>query len=255
VCRPKTNSLPPPRRNRRTLDRPCRRRDYARRQIVAERGVDHRVFADRARLRMSVTPPPIPCIRPARVPRRPSATARLGRHNGGDGLALPAHTINRNRVLRRRFEALQMREYADPGRNNRCKLRAGHDGDDAGQPPRLRGVDADNFRVRMRRAQEHHMGHPRQFHIADIQPAPLHQPLEVGPRHHFADIGVRPSSSERIYGIWPDVTVMSGAQRACGPWSRPASNDGLVSRYTAAVSCRKGARGICSRPGSGLLQS
>ena len=40
------------------------------------------------------------------------------RHYGGDGLALPAHTIDRDGALRGRFEALQMREDADPWRND-----------------------------------------------------------------------------------------------------------------------------------------
>ena len=42
-----------------------------------------------------------------------SATAR---HHGRDRFALPAHAINRDGALRGRFEALQMREYADPRR-------------------------------------------------------------------------------------------------------------------------------------------
>jgi len=92
-------------------------------QIVAERGVDHRGLRIergahvRHRLQFPVFDP--------HEFRGVLGHGAIGRHNGGDGLALPAHTINRNRVLRRRFEALQMREYADPGRNNRCKLRAG----------------------------------------------------------------------------------------------------------------------------------
>ena len=124
-----------------------------------------------------------------------------GRHDGGDGFALPADAIDRNGVLRRGFEALQVREYADPRRDDGGKLLAGHDGDDAGQRPRRVGIDAGDPRMGMGRAQEHHVPHARQFHVADIEPAPLHQPLEVRPRHHLADIGVRPIELGEDFGI------------------------------------------------------
>ena len=144
-----------------------------------------------------------------------------GRHHGRDGLALPADAVDRDRVLRRGFETLQMREHADPWRDDGRKLLAGHDRDDAGQPsaPRV-GVDPDDFRMGMRRAQEHHMRHPRQFHVADIKPAPLHQPLEVGPRDHLADIGIRPIELRERLRIGRS-RVMACAPRALAPWSRP----------------------------------
>jgi len=53
------------------------------------------------------------------------------RHNRGDRFALPAHAVDRDGVLRRGFEALQMRKHADPRRDDGRKLLAGHDGDDA----------------------------------------------------------------------------------------------------------------------------
>ena len=43
-----------------------------------------------------------------------SASARL-RHDGADRLALPAGALDSDRVLRRRLEALEMGEHADPG--------------------------------------------------------------------------------------------------------------------------------------------
>ena len=66
---------------------------------------------------------------------------------------------------------------------------------------RCGGVDASDLRMRMRRAQEHHMRHARQLHVADIEPAPLHQPLEVRPRHRLADIGIRPVEHRERFGI------------------------------------------------------
>ena len=114
------------------------------------------------------------------------------RHHGGDGLALPADAADRDRMLGCGFETLQMRQHADPRRDDGGEFLAGHDRDDAGHAPGLAGVDPDYFCVRMRRTDEHHMRHPRQFHVADIKPAPLHQPIEVGPRDRLADIGIRP---------------------------------------------------------------
>ena len=76
-------------------------------------------------------------------------------------------------------------------------------------------VDADDFRVGMGRAQEHHMPHPRQFHVADIEPAPLHQPLKVRSRNHLADIGVRPIELREDSGF-------GGCRRHdLSPWRMP----------------------------------
>ena len=85
-------------------------------QIVAERGVDHGccriergahvryriefLIIDRDKLRGVLGQ---------------SATAR---HHGRDRFALPAHAVNRDSALRGGFEALQMREYADPRRDD-----------------------------------------------------------------------------------------------------------------------------------------
>ena len=40
------------------------------------------------------------------------------RHDGGDGFALPADMVDRDRMLRRGFETLQMRQHADPWRDD-----------------------------------------------------------------------------------------------------------------------------------------
>ncbi len=47
-------------------------------------------------------------------------------------LALPAGAVDRDGVLRRRFDAFEMRQHADPGRNHLGKPGAGDDGDHAG---------------------------------------------------------------------------------------------------------------------------
>jgi hypothetical protein len=53
------------------------------------------------------------------------------RHHGRDRFALPAHAVNRDSVLRSRFEAFQMREYADPRRDDGREFPTCNDGDDA----------------------------------------------------------------------------------------------------------------------------
>ena len=157
-----------------------------------------------------------------------------GRHDGRDGFALPADAIDRDRMLRRRFEALQMREHADPGRDDGGELLAGHDGDDAGHLRAALASIVDDLRVGMGRTQEHHMRHPRQFHVADIEPAPLHQPLEVGPRDHLADIGIRPIELRKDFRHWLTCAVMTCAP--CAPRrGLDRVDDGLVAGAAAVI--------------------
>ena len=52
-------------------------------------------------------------------------------HDGSDGLALPTDPIDRDGMLRRRFQTLQMRQYADPGRDHVRKFRTGYSRNDA----------------------------------------------------------------------------------------------------------------------------
>ena len=153
--------------------------------------------------------------------RRILCDGAAGRHHGRDGFALPADMVDRDRMLRRRFETLQVRQHANPWRDDGRQLFACHDGDDARQALCRAGVDPDDFRMGVGRAQEHHMRHARQLHVADIKPASLHQPLEVGPWDHLADIGVRPiQHRERISGF-ADAMVMACVPCAPAPWSRP----------------------------------
>ncbi len=116
---------------------------------------------------------------------------RAGDH-GGDRLALPARALDRDGVLRRRFDALEMGEDADPGRDHLGKLGAGDDGDHTLHALCSRGVDRLDARMRVRRAHERDMRHARQRNVADVLPAPLRQPRQIRPRHRAADIGVRP---------------------------------------------------------------
>jgi len=113
-------------------------------------------------------------------------------HHGGNGLALPADTADRDCPLGRGLQPLQMREHADPRRDDGRQFLTGDDGDHARHLFRRARVDCNNVRVRMRRADKHYMRHPRQLQVADVKSAPLHQPIEIWPRHHLADVGIRP---------------------------------------------------------------
>ncbi len=95
-------------------------------------------------------------------------------------------------LLRRGFQAFQMREHTDPRRDDGGKFFARNDGDNARQALRRADLNCHDPGMCMRRAQEHQMRHAREFHVADIEPAPLHQPIEIRPRHRLADVGVRP---------------------------------------------------------------
>ena len=137
------------------------------------------------------------------------------RDHGADGFALPAGDIDGDGRLRRRFEALEMREHADPGRHDFRQLGTGDHGDHAGRFLRRVGFDADDARVCMRRAHESHMRHARQRDIADILPAPLREPLQIRPRHRAADIRVRPvEGAEHGRGVVGDFHRFAPA-RAC----------------------------------------
>ena len=114
------------------------------------------------------------------------------RDDGSDGLALPADAVDGDGVLRRRLQALQMSEHADPRRDNIREFGSGDHGDHAAHRLGGGGIDADDPGMGIGRAQEHDMRHPRQAHVADILPPALHQAVEIRPRHGLADVGVRP---------------------------------------------------------------
>ena len=123
-----------------------------------------------------------------RILRRRPRLGDDGRHR----LALPAGALHGDGVLRRRFQSLQMRQHADPGRAYLGQLGARDDRDDARHPLGISGVDRGDAGMGVRRAQVDHMRHARQHHVADILPPALHQAGEVRARHGAADIAVRP---------------------------------------------------------------
>ncbi len=141
------------------------------------------------------------------------------RHNGRQRFTLPADPVDGDGVLRCGFEALQMRQHADPRRNDRRQFPPCDNGDDPGHAFTRIGIDPDDFRMRVRRAQKNHMRHPRQHHVADIKPAALHQPFEIRPRHGLADVGVGPIQHRKAIGIC----------RACGHGVRPIRARAVVS--------------------------
>ena len=119
----------------------------------------------------------------------------FGAAAGDDGahrFALPAGALDGDGVLRRRFDAFEVCEHADPRRDHFGQLGAGDDRDHARRLFRLGRRDVFDPRVRMRRAHEGDMGHARQRDVADILAAALRQPRQIGPRHRAADIGIRP---------------------------------------------------------------
>jgi hypothetical protein len=122
-------------------------------------------------------------------------------HHRADRLALPAGARDRDGMLRRRFDAFEMREHAHPRRDHVRKLRAGNDGDHARRFLDLLGRDVFDARVRVRRAQESDMRHARQHDVADILPAPLRQSRQIRPRYRAADIGVRPVERSEARGL------------------------------------------------------
>ena len=78
------------------------------------------------------------------------------------------------------------------------------------------------------------MRHPRQLHVADIEPAPLHQPIEVRPRHRLADIGVRPVEHRETRRDLP------ASRHGCAPHARSRGgldrvDDGLIAGAAAVI--------------------
>ncbi len=172
-------------------------------EIVADRRMDHRRLRIERGFRIGDR-------RQFLVVDRDQLAAVLGfgaapRDHGADRFAGPAGAVDGDGVLRRRFEALEMREHADPGRDDLGQFRAGDHGDDAGRFLGGGGVDALDPGVRVRRAHERDMRHARQHHVADVLRAALRQPRQIGPRHRAADVGVRPvERGEEGRGVFDD---------------------------------------------------
>ena len=155
-------------------------------EIVAKRGVNDRRFAIESRFRIGDG-------RQFLVTHVHQFTSVLSlraraRNHGANGLALPARAVDRDRRLRRRFEALQMREHADPRRHDLCKLGAGHDRNDPRRLFRGLGGDPGNACMRVRGTHVRNMSHARQGYVADILPATLRQPLQIRSWHRAPDV-------------------------------------------------------------------
>jgi hypothetical protein len=132
------------------------------------------------------------------------------RHHCANCFTLPAGALDRDGVLRRRLYPLEMREHADPRRDDLRELRAGDDRDHARRLACFGRVDVRNSRMRVRASHESDMDHARQHDVGDILAAPLRQPRQIRPRHRAADIGIRPiergESGRLVLGdfhLWP----------------------------------------------------
>ena len=132
------------------------------------------------------------------------------------------------------FSPFRCDEHADPGRDDVGELLPGDDGDDARQSPCRIGVDRDDLRMGMGRAQKHDMRHARQLDVADIVPAPLHQPVEIGPRHRLADIGIRPIEHRKPSRIFR-CRVMAGAPARASRRGLDRIDDGLIAGAAAVI--------------------
>src|SRR3954449_12138993 len=146
-------------------------------KVVAERGMDYwrRRIEGTAHVRHRVEL----FILDRDVFRRVLGRGAAGRDHGRDRFSLPAYAIDRDGALWRGLETLQMGEYPNPRRDHLRELLPGNDRDDARHLSRRRGLYAGYSRMRVRRTQEHHMCHARQFHVADIEATPLHQSIEI----------------------------------------------------------------------------
>ena len=54
----------------------------------------------------------------------------------------------------------------------------------------------------MWRTHEDHVRHSGQLHVADIESASLHKPVEIRPWHRFADIRVRPVEQGKGFSFY-----------------------------------------------------
>jgi len=77
------------------------------------------------------------------------------------------------------------------------------------------------------------MHHAWQFDVADIEgPRPLHQAIEVRPRHYLADIGIRPVEHRERVSLFQIPTVMPCVRRV----PRGGRLDGIDNRLIAGCS-------------------
>ena len=113
------------------------------------------------------------------------------RHHGADRLALPAGPLDRERVLRRRLDAFEMGEHADPGRDHLGELGAGDDGDDARRLLRRRRVDLRDAGMACGERTKATCAMRGSTRSLTNWARPWVRRARFGPRHRAADIGVR----------------------------------------------------------------
>ncbi len=149
-------------------------KDALKGEIVAKLGMDDRRFGIERRFRVGDAGQRFVVHRDQR--------ARVFRFGAGardhrtDRLTLPAGALDGDGVLRRRFDAFEMGEHADPGRNHLGKLRAGDHRDHAGRLLGFRGFDVFDAGMRVRRTHKSDMRHARQYDVGDILAAALSEP-------------------------------------------------------------------------------
>ena len=108
--------------------------------------------------------------------------------DGGDRLADEAHGLVRQRAPRRRGRGLAIGTLEDVEDRDRLhagldEIGAGEDGDDAGHRQRLSGIDGDDPRMGVGRAQEAEEGLRGQRHIVGELASAHQQPAILDPRH------------------------------------------------------------------------
>jgi hypothetical protein len=129
--------------------------------------------------------------------------ARLGDHRG-DRLALPARAADRDRVLRRRLDALQVAEHRHPRRAVLGDLGAVEDGDDAFRLRCLLETQLLYAGMRVGAAEESDMREARKAKVVRERAASLQQALCIGARDALPDVplvDLRPGGVKRELGL------------------------------------------------------
>ena len=130
------------------------------------------------------------------------AGLRNHRHNR---LTLPGGAVERQRILRRRFHALQMVKRRYPGIAYLRQIMACEDAHHTRHRLGACRINGAEFRMRMGATQKRRMQHARQSHIIRIGRAPLHQPRHIRARHGSPDIGIGQILTRKAYGRGRDL--------------------------------------------------
>ncbi len=123
--------------------------------------------------------------------------ARLG-DDRGHRLALPARALDRDRVLRRRLDALQVREHRHPRRAVLRHRAAVEARDHAGLARRLRQIELLEPGVGIRAAEEDDVREAREAQVVHERAAPLEQALRVRAGHALPDVALVGLRSRRV---------------------------------------------------------